>query len=119
MLEMWDRTRILITQMVVMLYNPTFLEGSTQTDPPDNYLLAGIHPNTILTTSPTTTETYIQYICSLAMHMETAANMCIPRKWRSPDPPSLKDWFRRIHKTAEIEELIHQAKDTPSKFNQI
>lgn len=50
------------------------------------------------------------------MHMISAANMCIPRKWRSPDPPTIKDWFIQIQKIAEMEDLIHQARDSPSKF---
>lgn len=59
------------------------------------------------------------YFRSLAMHMVNAAKMCIPNKWRSSEPPSLVDWFQRINKTAELEDLIHQAKATPSKFTQI
>lgn len=59
------------------------------------------------------------YFRSLAMHMVNAAKMCVPYKWRSHDPPTLADWFKRIQKTAEMEELIHQAKDTPAKYNNI
>lgn len=59
------------------------------------------------------------YLRSLAMHMVNAAKMCIPMKWRSPEPPSVTQWFAQIQKTAEMEELIHLARDTPSKFGKI
>lgn len=56
------------------------------------------------------------YFRPLSMHMVNAAKMCIPIKWRSPDPSSIADWFRRIGKTEKMEDLIHQAKDMPAKF---
>lgn len=59
------------------------------------------------------------YFRSLTMHMVNAAKMCIPDKCRSPDPLSIADWFLCIRKTMEMEELIHQAKDSPSTFTQI
>lgn len=52
------------------------------------------------------------------MHMVNAAKMCIPANWRYLEP-SVADWFAWIQKTADMEELIHQAKDTPSKFEKI
>ena len=57
------------------------------------------------------------YCKSLAMHVVNAARMCIPLQGLSPNPPSIADWFKCIHKTMEMEELIHQANDTPSKFS--
>lgn len=59
------------------------------------------------------------YLCSLAIHMVNAANMGIPAKWHYPEPPSVADWLKRIQKNAEMEDLTHQAKDTPSKFGKI
>lgn len=56
------------------------------------------------------------YFRSLAMHLINAAKMCVPTKWHSPDPPTIADWFNRIQKTMVMEDLIHQARDTPAKF---
>lgn len=52
------------------------------------------------------------YHKSLAMHLINAAKQCIPIHWRSANTPPLKEWFSRIKKIAEIEELIHIAWDT-------
>lgn len=45
--------------------------------------------------------------------------MCIPALWKATTPPTLVDWFRHINKIADMEELIHQARDTPTKFQKI
>lgn len=57
------------------------------------------------------------YFKSLAMHMINAAKLCIPCHWKSPELPSVKEWLLRIKKIAEMEELIHRAKDSPQTFN--
>lgn len=57
------------------------------------------------------------YHKSLTMHMINAARQCIPIYWGSPQIPTVKEWFHRIRKTAEMEELIHISRDTPSKFS--
>lgn len=59
------------------------------------------------------------YHRSLALHMLNAAKMCIPPLWKSTKPPTIPDWLKRISKIAEMEELIHQAKDTSPKFRTI
>lgn len=90
----WKEVHRIITQVTTYTLDYT----------PEQFLL---HHSTIPTRS---------YLCSLAMHMVNAAKMCIPCKWRSPDPPTIADWYKRIQKTAEMEELIHKTKDTPTKF---
>lgn len=59
------------------------------------------------------------YQRSLALHLLNAAKMCIPTLWKSPKPPTTAIWLKRIAKIAEMEELIHQSKDTPTNFRQI
>lgn len=57
------------------------------------------------------------YYKSLMMHMINAAKQCIPIHWNSQQIPTLKEWFTRIHKVAEIEKLILISRDTPTKFS--
>lgn len=56
------------------------------------------------------------YKHSLAMHLVNAAKMCVPYKWRSTEPPTIKEWFHRIQQTKNMEDLIHQSKDSQTKF---
>lgn len=56
------------------------------------------------------------YHKSLAMHMINAAKQCIPIHGGSPHHSSIKEWFNRIKKVAEMEELIHIARDTPVRY---
>lgn len=56
------------------------------------------------------------YLRLLAIHMVNAAKMYVPAKRRSPESLSITDWFKRIQKTAEMEDLIHQTKVTTFKF---
>lgn len=49
------------------------------------------------------------------MHLINAAKQCIPIHWKSQNIPSIKEWFHRINKIAEMEELIH-TRDMPKKF---
>lgn len=56
------------------------------------------------------------YHCSLALHLLNTAIMCIPIQWKSADPPTIANWIRHINKIAEMEDLVHQAKDTPTKI---
>lgn len=58
------------------------------------------------------------YKKSLVLHLINAANLCIPVHWRSTSPPSITEWIRRVDRVAEIENLIHQTSDTPSKFRE-
>lgn len=43
-----------------------------------------------------------------------AAKVCIPNLWGTSKVSSLADWYKRINKIAEMEELISQ--DSPSKY---
>lgn len=51
------------------------------------------------------------------MHLINAAKQCIPVHWNSKKIPTLKEWFIRIQKVAEMEKLIHTARDSPTKFS--
>lgn len=57
-----------------------------------------------------------KYIKSLTLHLINASKMCIPALWNTTDPPTLVDWFKPIDRIADMEELIHQSRDTPIKF---
>lgn len=59
------------------------------------------------------------YHLSLSLQLLNAAKMCSPILWKSSKPPTIADWIRHINKVAEMEELVHQAKDTPTKFMKI
>lgn len=52
-----------------------------------------------------------EYFWSLAMHMVNAARMCIPVHWRSSKAPTIQEWYVRLNKIEEIEELIHIAQE--------
>lgn len=58
------------------------------------------------------------YKKSLVLHLINAANLCIPVHWRSTSPPSIPEWIRIVDRLAEIENLIHQTSDTPSKYRE-
>lgn len=53
---------------------------------------------------------------SLMMHLINAAKQCVPIHWKSQNVPSIKEWFHRINRISDMEELIHIARDTPHKF---
>lgn len=57
------------------------------------------------------------YHKSLMMHMINAAKQCIPVHWNSIHIPTIKEWFARINRVAEMEQLIHISRDTPTKFS--
>lgn len=50
------------------------------------------------------------------MHMINAAKLCIPLYWNTSQTPTLKDWLIRIRKVAEMEKLIHIARDTLTRL---
>lgn len=56
------------------------------------------------------------YKKSLTLHLINAAKQCIPMFWRQTNPPTTYHWFCRIDRIAEIEVLIHQARENPTKF---
>lgn len=48
--------------------------------------------------------------------MVNAAKLCILIHWGTTHTPSLSEWFIRLQKIADMEELISLAKDSTSKF---
>ena len=59
---------------------------------------------------------YHVYKNSIVLHLINAAKLCIPTHWKDTSPPSISEWLRRIKRIAEIEDLILQSLDSPSKF---
>lgn len=57
------------------------------------------------------------YWKSLVVHMISAAKLCIPVHWGSSCAPIVPEWLTRLGNIAEMEELIHIAWDSPSKFS--
>lgn len=91
----WTEIHRLITQITT--YSPDFT--------PAQYLL--LH-----TSLPQHT-----YKKSLVLHLINAANLCIPVHWRNTSPPpTILEWIQRVDRIAEMENLIHQSSDTPSKY---
>lgn len=56
------------------------------------------------------------YKKSLTLHLINAAKQSIPIFWRETNPPSISYWYHRIERIAEMEALIHQSKENPTKF---
>lgn len=56
------------------------------------------------------------YYKSLAMHMVNAARLCVPTHWRSITPPTIREWFAKLSKIEEMEELIHISQERIQKF---
>lgn len=56
------------------------------------------------------------YRKSLTLHLINAAKQCAPQHWKNTNPPTLSEWLKRVEKIAEMEDLIHQAKEMPTKF---
>lgn len=59
------------------------------------------------------------YKKSLTLHLVNAAKQCIPVLWRNTDPPTIAMWLKHIERIAGLENLIHQANDSPSKYGKI
>lgn len=57
------------------------------------------------------------YFKSLAMMLVNAAKMCVPTLWGTPRAPSISEWYKRINKIAEMEELIAISRNSPHKFS--
>lgn len=56
------------------------------------------------------------YHRSLAQHLINAAKLCIPTLWKSTNPPTIANWIARVNKIALMEEFVHQAHDSSTKF---
>lgn len=60
--------------------------------------------------------TKTEYFKSLAMHLVNAARLCIQVHWRSTHAPTIGEWFLRISKIEEMEELVHISQERIQKF---
>lgn len=56
---------------------------------------------------------------SLAMHLVNAARLCVPKHWRSTCAPTIREWFARISKIKDMEELIHISQDRMQEFSAV
>ena len=56
------------------------------------------------------------YKKSILLHLINVAKLCIPIHWKNRTPPSVSEWLRKIEHIADMENLICQTKDTPTKF---
>lgn len=117
MLEMFQRTRHTSAHLLVLSTNTTILGTSSCNNITSLHILSWLHP------SPINSSPFL-YICSLVLevsryHMINAAKLYIPLHWGSPRFPTVPEWLNRIDKIPEVEELIHIARDSPSKFSQI
>lgn len=57
-----------------------------------------------------------EYYRSLAMHLVNASRLCVPTHWQSMSAPTIGEWFRRISKIEEMEELVHISQERIQKF---
>lgn len=93
--------------MVGLPPNPTLLDRDTPPHFKNHDLHSGLYIEK---------EIYRKY---LILHLITAAKLCIPTHWKATSPPSIPEWLCRVGRIAEMEDLIHQAKDTSPKFHKI
>lgn len=56
------------------------------------------------------------YKRSLILHLINAAKFCIPIHWKDNTHPSISEWLQRIEKIADMEDLVHQTRETLKKF---
>lgn len=100
--------------MVVLLFSPTILGRSPQTDMPDLYppsrLFSG---TTCYTTLPSQSRfTFIPLQCTWSTQPSSASQFTgIPQI-----PLATTECFKGTQKIADMEELIHQARDATEKF---
>lgn len=57
-----------------------------------------------------------QYLKSLVMHMVNSAKLCISAHWNFTQFPTISEWFVRINKIEEMEEMVHQSPDRMGSF---
>lgn len=112
MLEMQLGYRFPYPYMVGMSADANILERGTWSNCMYHYLHPRLQPSTV-----STTRLYHGLlIVNLALHLINAATPCVPVQWRSVNPPTIDEWHSWVDKTAEMKRLIHQAKDTHTKF---
>lgn len=46
------------------------------------------------------------YKKSIVRHLLDAAKICIPLKWKSPEPPSIATWLKKVDEISTLEDLI-------------
>lgn len=73
-------------------------------------------PPNICSTTPLPHSAYKK---SLTLYLISAAKQSIPVFWRQTNPPTISYWFLCIERIAEMEALIHQSKENPTKFQKI
>lgn len=108
-------SRIPVTHLVGMPSYPTILDRNPPPIHPDHLLYPDFTPAQYMLhhiSLPLST-----YKKSLILHLINAANLCVPVYWRSITPPTVTEWLQWVDKTADMEKLIHQAKDNPTKFS--
>lgn len=74
------------------------------------------YPTLLLHYSPNLTPKYWK---SFAMHVVNSARTCIPALWKSSWALTLWDWYLRLNKICDIEELVHTAQETYRNFYNI
>lgn len=60
-----------------------------------------------------------QYKNTLVPHLLNAAKSLIPRVWRTPDAPSMKEWIVKIDWLRSIEETIHRSEDSMETYKTV
>lgn len=100
--------------MVGMPANTTLLERSTSPYYQNNNLRTGLHTGAIFPLPHSPTPIKLQKFldsspqqCSEDVHTPSL---------EGKHPPSISEWLQRIGKIAEIEDLVHQARETHTKF---
>lgn len=107
--------RLFAPYMVELSSNTIILANSTW----DDHLYHDLYPLIYAITIHHSSIPQYAYKKSLVLHLVNAAKQCIPVLWRSSDSPTVAMWFKRIDKVSELESLIHQANDNPSKYGKI
>lgn len=95
--------------------HPTLLEGGTSSYLTNHNVHSGFHP------SPISSPSYFHSPNGLLKITHSTPHQCsktlCTHSLEDYFPPSITEWLRRIKKIAEMEDLIHQARDTPVKFH--
>lgn len=57
------------------------------------------------------------YKKSVIGHLLDAAKACIPLNWKSPKPPTIDLWIKKLEEIKKMEDLIHTAQNRHEKFS--
>uniref|UniRef100_A0A8C5MTA5 Reverse transcriptase domain-containing protein n=1 Tax=Leptobrachium leishanense TaxID=445787 RepID=A0A8C5MTA5_9ANUR len=55
---------------------------------------------------------HTDYKRTLEIRLLNAAKAVLPRHWKTPNVPTIREWLQEVHNTQDIEELIHSASGT-------